>query len=189
MAKVKCKVPALDFTDFDTSFLRQCSTKDEALEMDGLIYELAQKVQGKKTCTVPCDLPKYKSELNFLSKLTLSKELKKYGDGYYIIWAFYTSLHVEEKVETFLFDFDSALVAIGGSLGLFLGWSCNSIVMSFIEFLSNWLMRGKKSKKISNPNTVISSNVGHYIPGSNNQYSNTHSDPWLGSALPKVSSD
>ena len=28
-----------------------------------------------------CDLPKYKSELNFLSKLTLSKEIKKYGQG------------------------------------------------------------------------------------------------------------
>ena len=79
--KVKCKVPALDFTEFDTSFLRYCSTRDEALEMDGLIYDLAQKVQGKKTCIVPCNLPKYKSELNFLSKLTLSKEIKKYGQG------------------------------------------------------------------------------------------------------------
>ena len=46
--KVKCKVPALDFTNFDTSYLSYCSTKDSALEMDALIYKLAQKVQGKE---------------------------------------------------------------------------------------------------------------------------------------------
>ena len=49
--------------------------------MDALIYKLAQKVQGEKKCMPVCDLPKYKSELNFLSKLTLSKEIKKYGQG------------------------------------------------------------------------------------------------------------
>jgi hypothetical protein len=49
--------------------------------MDSLIYKLAQKVQGEKKCMSVCDLPKYKSELNFLSKLTLSKEIKKYGQG------------------------------------------------------------------------------------------------------------
>ena len=38
-------------------------------------------VPGEKKCMPVCDLPKYKSELNFLSKLTLSKEIKKYGQG------------------------------------------------------------------------------------------------------------
>ena len=49
--------------------------------MDGLIYELAQKVQGDKFCMPVCELPKYESELNFLSALVLSKEIKKYGQG------------------------------------------------------------------------------------------------------------
>ena len=61
--------------------LKDCTTKEEALEMDALLYELAQKVQGDMTCSPICDLPKYESELNFLSKLTLSKEIKKYGQG------------------------------------------------------------------------------------------------------------
>ena len=62
--------------------------------------------------------------------------------GYYIIWAFYTSLHVETKKESYVFDFDSALVAVGGSLGLFLGWSCQSIVSSWIDYISDKLMKG-----------------------------------------------
>ena len=82
-SEVKCKVPAFDFTLFDTTYLKDCQTKESALEMDGLIYKLAQQVQGDKRCLHPCDLPKYKSELNFLSKLVLSKELKKYGEGKY----------------------------------------------------------------------------------------------------------
>ena len=61
--------------------MRHCSNIDEALEMDGLIYELAQKVQGDKSCMPVCELPKYESELNFLSALVLSKEIKKYGPG------------------------------------------------------------------------------------------------------------
>ena len=67
--------------------------------------------------------------------MVLGKELKVYGEGYCIVWAFYSSLYVNEKIETYVFDFDTALVAVGGSLGLFLGWSCHSIIMGIIEFL------------------------------------------------------
>ena len=74
--------------------------------------------------------------MNFLSKRVLSKELKQYGDGYYIIWAFYSTLNVNEKIETYVFDFTSALVAVGGSLGLFVGWSIFSMVSTLIDFIN-----------------------------------------------------
>ena len=69
-----------------------------------------------------------------MSKYTLHKELKTYGDGYYIIWPCYSSMNVDQITEMYLFDFDSALVALGSSLGLYLGLSGYSIVMIFIEF-------------------------------------------------------
>ena len=34
---------------------------------------------------------------------------------------FFSSLYVTENVATYFFDFDSALVAVGGTLGLLLG--------------------------------------------------------------------
>ena len=72
---------------------------------------------------------------------------------------------------------------MGGSLGLFLGWSCQSIVMSFIDVLSNRWRRGKKPKKMSNPVMVLSTdNLGK---GKNY----TSQDGWSGDALPKVNSD
>ena len=53
------------------------------LGIEGLIYNLAQENHKNTICKHICDLPKYRSVLNFLSKQTLSKELKVYGDGYH----------------------------------------------------------------------------------------------------------
>ena len=89
--------------------------------------------------------------MNFLSKQTLSKELKVYGDGYYIIWAFYSSLYVNEKIETFVFEFDSALVAIGGIFGLYLGWSGHSIIMTMIDYFQTKMSQTKMPFKKGKP--------------------------------------
>lgn len=134
-SKLKCKVAALLFIDFNSDHLEFCETVEDALAMEGLIYELAQETQTKHLCKLPCDRPIFSSRVNFYSTRVLSKELALYGDGYYIIWMFFSTLYVNQKVETFLFDFDTALVAVGGSLGLFLGWSLHSMVMAIIEFI------------------------------------------------------
>ena len=73
---------------------------------------------------------------------------------------------------------------MGGSLGLFLGWSCQSIVMSFIDALSNRWIRGKKPKKMSNPVMVLSTDT---TLGTGKNY--ISQDGWSGDALPKVTSD
>jgi hypothetical protein len=50
---------------------------------------------------------------------------------------------VEEKVENYVYEMDSAVAAIGGSLGLFLGYSCYSVVTNLIEG-----MRKSKDKTV-----------------------------------------
>ena len=142
--KVNCSVPAMNFTSFDFSHLNTCATKDEALAIEGLIYNLAIENHVSNLCGHICERPKYRSELNFLSKRVLSKELKQYGDGYYIIWAFYSTLNVNEKIETYVFDFTSALVAVGGSLGLFVGWSIFSMVSTLIDFINLYVNKRQK---------------------------------------------
>ena len=129
------------------SGLEYCNNKTDGLAMNGLIYELAQKTQKNGLCGSVCSRKIYSSALNYLSERVLSKELKVYGEGYCIIWAFYSSLYVNEKIETYVFDFDTALVAVGGSLGLFLGWSCHSIIMGIIEFLFGALKLSEVSPK------------------------------------------
>ena len=94
--------------------------------------------------------------MNFLSKRVLSKELKKYGDGYFIIWAFYSSLNVNEKIETYVFDVTSALVAVGGSLGLFVGWSIYSMLNELIDLIHIYF-KTKYKPKLS-PKKLVTAN-------------------------------
>ena len=136
-ASIKCKVPALRFTKFDTSHLNDCSTREEALEVEGMIYTVAQNNLDKDVCGKICQEIKYHHNLAIYSKQVLSKEIKEYGEGYFIMWSYYTNLNVKVKVETYLFDFDAVVVAIGGNLGLFLGFSIKSIIESIAEFIND----------------------------------------------------
>ena len=83
----------------------------------------------------------------------MGNERKFYGDGYYIVWAFFSSMYVKEKVEHFAFSFDNLLVAVGGNLGLFLGWSLQSIVLDAIDFLY------QRFKKNLSPKSSIESST------------------------------
>ena len=130
-SNLKCKVPALD-SNLKLN-LNYCTSTSDALKMEKIIYKSAIEIHQKKSCGKVCDLPKFTSDLSYLSKNVLSKELQRYGDGYFIIWSFYSTLSVEEKIETYIFDFDTALIAFGGTLGLYLGWSIYSIFVNFID--------------------------------------------------------
>ena len=144
---VQCMVPALNFTDFDTSHLEYCQSPSEALAVENLIYELAQKTQLESLCRSQCRRVIYENIINYYSERVLAKELASYGEGYFITWAFYSTLYVNEANETYIFDFDSALVAVGGSLGLFLGWSAHSLIMGFVRLMAKL----KRTKIASEP--------------------------------------
>ena len=131
LSNLKCKVPAMDYNL--KLNLNYCTFTSDALKMEKIIYKSAIEIHQKKICGKVCDLPKFTSDLSYLSKNVLSKELQRYGDGYFIIWSFYSTLSVEEKIETYIFDFDTALIAFGGTLGLYLGWSIHSIFVNFID--------------------------------------------------------
>ena len=56
------------------------------------------------------------------------------GTNAYLVLV-YETLSVEEHFETLVFDFGSLLAAAGGNLGLFLGFSCLSLLISFLDYL------------------------------------------------------
>jgi hypothetical protein len=46
-------------------------------------------------------------------------------------------MDTEERMETLTYDLGNFLVAAGGNLGLFLGFSCFSLMLTFIEYLNH----------------------------------------------------
>ena len=136
-AHINCMIPLLRFTRYDPINLTDCTNKDEALAVENIIYKEAQNNLAKNVCGNLCRFTNYEHKLAFLPQNVLCKEIKIYGDGYFIIWNFYSSLYVNEKVETYVFDVNFAVYGIGGSLGLFLGWNIKSIVESAINFFTS----------------------------------------------------
>ena len=55
----------------------------------------------------------------------------------------HSSLSVEEHFETLVFDGGSLLAAAGGNLGLFLGFSCLSLIFSALFYLSSVMNKVK----------------------------------------------
>ena len=122
--------------------MRPCENETETLGVNGLIYQVGQDILAADLCGELCERVVYKNIVIRYAEATLGKELAQYGEkGYFVTWMYYSSLYVKERTETFTFDFDTALVAVGGSLGLFLGWSLNSMLMFILENLYDkvWL--------------------------------------------------
>jgi hypothetical protein len=88
-------------------------------------------------CPLPCTKTSYKTNLKYMHKnsLMLVEEFFQ-KDNVFILYFFYTSLTVEEKIETLIYDFGGLMAAAGGNLGLCLGFSCLSILFSMIGGLS-----------------------------------------------------
>lgn len=106
-----------------------------------------------RVCSLPCSQATYKYGVNLQSTKTVANDPSFIGDNesreYFIIWIYYMSLYVEEKIEKYLYGFDTALVSLGGSMGLFLGWSCRSILMKMIDslILKSYCTKCKDRKK------------------------------------------
>jgi len=56
-----------------------------------------------------------------------------YKNDYVILYVYYETLDTEIQSETWMVDFISLLSNIGGNLGLFLGFSCLSTLLSVLE--------------------------------------------------------
>jgi hypothetical protein len=53
-------------------------------------------------------------------------------------------MDVDEETETLVYDLGTFLAALGGNLGLALGFSCLSILLGIVNYLSQFLTRVAK---------------------------------------------
>lgn len=87
-------------------------------------------------CPIPCRQTSYKI------KMKLYQENNAYmppqiplSKGHFTFYPYWSTLATEEKVENLEYDLTNLLVSAGGNLGLFLGFSCLSILFTIIELL------------------------------------------------------
>ena len=63
------------------------------------------------------------------------------GLNEFYVYIAYETLHVEERTETLVVDAGAFLAAVGGNLGLFLGFSCFSCFLMIIDLVGRYVRK------------------------------------------------
>ena len=87
-------------------------------------------------CPLPCSYVGYKIKVSYFHKnsyLTIEVDSKKKED-YFHLFFYYSSLVVEKRVETLVYDIGGFLSAAGGNMGLWLGLSFLTILFAVIDW-------------------------------------------------------
>ncbi len=105
-----------------------CQTPEEHFVTVELLIRLLKDIVASNHCKRICARSKF-----ITTTIEYNENVIPFGK--YWLAVFYGSFNVEHKYEKYVYDFGTALVAVGGSMGLFLGLSCQSIALSMLDLV------------------------------------------------------
>ncbi len=115
--------------------LTTCSSQSDYNLATNIVQDMLVTILSSGQCAQGCMQTKYQVQsIEYYNTLTTG-----FSNGEFILFVYFGSLNVEHKTEKYIYGFDTALVAVGGSMGLFLGLSCTSIFLFIIDFLQKKL--------------------------------------------------
>ena len=91
----------------------------------------------KYGCPFPCDELNYEISLKYYHETSwpdFSKPPANLSNNFFLK-LFYDTFDIVESKETLVYDIGDLFAAAGGHLGLFLGFSCLSLMMQIIDYL------------------------------------------------------
>ena len=131
--RLRCRVPGLLM--FGGHNLTECRTSAEATDVVRLVSNVTREFlrqPHKFGCPLPCHLTHYEVSNHFYPPSS-AVWYEEVTSGSFLLIYFYDTFLVEERMETLVYDLSALLVSIGGNLGLFLGYSCLTIGLAFLE--------------------------------------------------------
>ena len=140
---INCSIPGLEIILGNETSLVECANITAALETYTkyieLSYNFIKRVQVEE-CQVPCLTKSYNMQLKHHHNTTwIDKKAFNGKDEFYLAIA-YSSLNIESRIESLVFDVGSLLAAAGGNLGLALGFSCLTCIWAVIEILEQYIL-------------------------------------------------
>ncbi len=96
------------------------------------ILVLMTRPQSVTTCLPKCLQPSFELDIRYEPVTNWERTL----DGYTTIYLF-RKTEVDTQEEYLLYDFNAIVAAVGGSLGLFLGMSCLSALLPWVDRLAD----------------------------------------------------
>jgi hypothetical protein len=86
-------------------------------------------------CPLPCSVSSYRAELFHQHKNVFEVSSAEPLAEDFVLYYYFSSLDTDVNTETLIIDFPNLVANIGGNLGLFLGFSCLSIYVMFLDML------------------------------------------------------
>ena len=120
--------------------LPECKSKKNALSTLQVFTNHIDDYLSKTSefgCPIPCKQKSFKYKLEYFSKNTWIEydDENPLDNDVFDLQVFFKSMNIEEKTETFVYDIGNFLTAAGGNLGLFMGFSCLSVMIALIDNL------------------------------------------------------
>ena len=139
--RINCTIPGLDMLVDSSSNFMKCKENSEAFATLTLLSDTARRFQkdpSQMGCPLPCKRRKYLMHFQYYHSTSVMGKL--FRENEFTLYYFYESFIVEERKESLVYDFSTFLVAIGGNLGLCLGFSCLSVGIAILDFFKNQMI-------------------------------------------------
>jgi len=141
-----------------TTHLPLCSNERSAVEtFSQLMSSITQTAfpSSKTGCTVPCTQTSYDYNIEYYSAKSWFHPAypDQNTDNIFLLNFLYRRLDTEEQTEAIVYDIGNVLTAAGGNLGLFMGFSCLSIILAGIQYFATLILncncKSLKNKEIN----------------------------------------
>lgn len=132
----KCKIVEIEYFLQESLATPPCQNEEIAKEMFQLFSSYLTNFirnPSKYQCTLPCKQCMYLTTIDYYHKNIMGHHHEE--KGFFRLAIQYTSLNVEERIENLEYDIGNLLVSAGGNLGLFLGFSCLSLLFSVLNVI------------------------------------------------------
>ena len=137
--EVKCWIPQMKGILMINSTLPACNMTagNATFEKFNNLFDNFAQDSNSLGCPAPCKQISYKLSVEYYHENTWFYETYPYdtSEAYFPLKYYYDTLNVEQRIESLDYDFGNFLVSAGGNLGLFLGFSCLSVLLALIKCL------------------------------------------------------
>ena len=143
--KLNCSVFFLEKFHEGKTNLTACDSKETAKAPARLLKDTLVNVSVNPFlygCPLPCFRISYGLDVNYYHENTVGENYvdENPPTNNFIVYFFYRSPWIEERLETLTYDLSGMLAAAGGNLGLMLGFSCLTLVFGII----NWFKKFRR---------------------------------------------
>lgn len=139
-ALIRCKVADMKQIIPINSSIPECTNLEDAYKMYWTFNDLLMSFMPnpwRYGCPLPCRQSFYEARIKYFhnNNAILREAHKNLSEGHFTFYPYMSIFLTEEKIESLEYDLTNLLVAAGGNLGLFLGFSCLSVLFGLIEWI------------------------------------------------------